>query len=484
MRAGAATTSASSEGAPARGERPRRSAVLRLGVTTRAALGALVALAALLLAGCAGHERRVQAALDALDRGELEAAVAALDRELEVASSDEVPESLTGDAALLMLDRATLLQALGRHAASARDFGLADQAIEVLDLSYDAADAVGRYLFSDSLGPYRAPAFEKLLVNSLNLVNYLELADLSGARVEARRLAVQQRFLVDHGERGALLGIGSYLAGFAFERSGARDEALAYYEDALGYARFPSLLAPLRVLTGGASRSQAIDALVADSGPLGSPAEAGEGELLVVVGYGRVPPKRPVRLPIGLALTLVAAHMSPHDHALATKLAAKGLVTWVNFPRLGPSRSEHEPPSFELDGAPAALEPAVDVEAEVRRAYDEAEPAIVLSALTRMLTRLAAGEAAGALTNAATKDKDKQGIAGLLVGLATTAALAAFDTPDTRSWTTLPARMALARLRVPAGKHRVRLRAGGLGREVTVDVGPGGHAFVSLVAPR
>ena len=444
----------------------------------------LAAAAVVVLAGCAGHERRVQAALDALDRGEFEAAVGALNHELGVESADVLPTPLEGDDALLALDRATVLQSLGDYEKSARDFGAADQAIEVLDLSWDAADDLGRYLFSDATGPYRAPAFEKVLLNSLNLINYLALGRLSEARVEARRLAVMQRFLVSEGERSALLGLGSYLAGFAFEKSGERDEALAFYDDALQHGSQPSLAEPLRVLTGGAPRSPAIDALVADAADVGSLTENGEGELLAVVGYGRVPPRVPVRLPIGLALTLVAGHISPHDHELATKLAAKGLVTWVNFPRLGKSRGALDAPLMTVDGKPVFLEPVVDIEREVRRAQTEAEPTIVLSAITRMITRLAAGEAAGALTNAGTKSKDKQGIAGLLVGLATTATLAALDTPDTRSWTTLPARVDLARLRLPAGRYRVQLSAGGLKTDSVVELSPGGHRFVALMAPR
>ena len=58
------------------------------------------------------------------------------------------------------------------------------------------------------------------------------------------------------------------------------------------------------------------------------------------------------------------------------------------------------------------------------------------------------------------------------------------DTPDTRSWETLPARVAIARIRVPAGKHAIHLEARGVRRDVTVDVDKGGVKVVSLMALR
>jgi len=66
------------------------------------------------------------------------------------------------------------------------------------------------------------------------------------------------------------------------------------------------------------------------------------------------------------------------------------------------------------------------------------------------------------------------------VALGTQAALSAYDTPDTRSWATLPARIGLARMRVPAGRHSVRVAALGVSRERQVDVPAGGYAVVNL----
>src|SRR5690606_27170065 len=207
-----------------------------------------------------------------------------------------------GENALFLLDRSMILQQLEKYELSSRDLRVADKSIDLLDLSRNATDDIGRYLFSDETGPYKAPAYEKLLINTLNMVNYLVRGDLSGARVEARRLAVMQRYLSTHeDERRALLGPGSYLAGFTLAKRGRGDEALRYYDEALAYAEYPSRAGPVqRLLASGGYRSPRL-AKVASAASAEEPS-ADSAELLVIVSYGRVPHKVAQRVPIGLAL--------------------------------------------------------------------------------------------------------------------------------------------------------------------------------------
>lgn len=431
--------------------------------------------------GCAGHEDRTRTALEALDRGSPREAIHELDQQLGVARPEDPPQ-MKGDNALLLLDRATVLQSIDRFDLSARDFGTADKSIDLLDMSRSGADDLGKYLFSDSVGPYKAPPYEKLLINTINMINYLALKDVAGAKVEARRLSVMQKYVREHEEDSGLVGLGSYLAGFAFEKAGDTGEALGYYEDALKYAGYRSLRDPLRVLTGGQPRSARIGALIGGTGALPPVSETGEAEVVVLIGFGRIPQKVPVRIPIGLALTMTAGMLSPADAAQANALAMKGLVTWVNYPALRPGRGGYAIPSFFLDERPEPMEEAIDVESHVVEAWHKKESTIVMAAITRMIARLVAGEIAQGVTSAAA-GRDG-GAIGLLAGLATTATLSAFDTPDTRGWVTLPARIAIARRRVPAGRHVIRLGARGADKAVEVNLQPGGWAVVPLMALR
>lgn len=440
-----------------------------------------VVLAATALLGCAGHEDRTRSALDALDRGSPEEAIAAIDEQIGVKRMEDLPP-LKGDNALFLLDRGTVLMSIDKYGLSARDLGAADKSIDLLDMSRGTIDEIGKYLFSDDVGPYKAPAYEKLLINTINMMNYLAQGDLGGAKVEARRLTVMQKYLREHEEDGVLLGLGSYLAGFAFEKAGNTGEALGFYDEALRYAQYPSLRDPLRVLTQGAPKSPGQAALVGDSGPLQPTSATGEGEIVVVVGFGRVPQKEPRRIPIGLALTLTAGAISPGNAAQANALAAKGLVTWINYPALGPSRGSYSTPTLDLDGRGVAMEEALDVEAEVRSSWQKKEGTLIAAAITRMVTRLIAGEAAQAATSAAAGNNG--GVIGLLVGLATTATMMVLDTPDTRCWSTLPSRIAIARMRVPAGSHEVRVAARGGQKTYHVKLDAGGFAFLPMMVLR
>jgi uncharacterized protein len=467
--------------------------------------------------GCASHADATRAARSALDAGQPEEALAQLNQKLEVSSAKDIPSPLKDDQVLFVLDRAMVLSQLGQHALASRDLEVADKQLMVLDFSHNAGHDLGKYLFSDDTGPYRAPAYEKLLVNTVNMMSYLSRGLLSGARVEARRLAVLGEYFKNSGaEAQAFIGPGSYLAGFVFEKSGRPDEAIHYYDDALRVGRFPSLVEPIQRLaaqssyrtpritafltpasgapaeSGAPSESGAPTSTPAPSGGGASPAESAapstpapasvapttspaalgpnSAEILVIVNYGRVPAKVAERVPIGLALTYASTAMSPADQAQANRLALQGLVTWVNYPSLEKTRPLWGPPKLSIDGYPCYLDGGLAVDEAARSAWEEVKGSVVASAITRTITRVIAGEVVRKSTN--------DGALGLLLSLGTQATLTAADTPDTRSWSTLPARITIGRAIVTPGTHVVRVTVRGETHDRTVSLAPGGWAVV------
>jgi hypothetical protein len=432
------------------------------------------------LSGCASHSDKTKDIRSALDAGQPRRALSLLNDQLDVDSEKQLPEKTDGDNSLFLLDRAMVLQQLQVYKLSSRDLETSDKEIEMLDFSRNTAHDIGKYLFSDETGPYKAPPYEKLMINTMNMVNYLAQGDLQGARVEARRLTVMQKYFKDHDPKNALSAPGSYLAGFTFEKSGQYDEALRYYDEALEYGQYPSLSEPVRRLlpfSGYASPRLRQAAGLADGERPTRPdaAETGEqGELLVIVSYGRVPAKIARRLPIGLALTWASGALEPGASAQANALGAQGLVTWVNYPELGKAHGEYEAPSFLLDGKPRRLDRIVAIDQEARRAWDAVKGTVIASAITRLIARVAAGKTVEAAAGS------KNGLLGLALGLATQASLTAADTPDTRNWATLPARMAFARAMLPAGPRTVQLHARGADLTKKVDLKPGGFAVVNL----
>src|SRR3954451_8626094 len=107
-------------------------------------------------------------------------------------------------------------------------------------------------------------------------------------------------------------------------------------------------------------------------------------------------------------------------------------------------------PSCKLDEKFVQLEEAVNVSQQVRAEWKKIEGKVILSAITRLVARLAVGEGIQAASG-------KGSLVGFVASLGAQATLSALDTPDTRSWETLPARIAVARLRVPAGKHSIAI---------------------------
>jgi hypothetical protein len=275
------------------------------------------------------------------------------------------------------------------------------------------------------------------------------------------------------------MGPGSYFAGFAFEKSGSAQEALLFYDEALQYGNYASLADPVRRLAASSSyRSPRIRAIVEGNSPhAGAPesppaASDDSAEILVVISFGRVPAKIARRIPIGLALTYVSGALSPNDINKANYLAAQGLVTWINYPELGKPRGTYGIPSLGLDGAPQHLEGVLAVDLEAKKAWEAAKGTVVASAITRMIARVVAGEAIRRSTN--------DSVLGALLSLGTQATLTAMDTPDTRSWATLPARIAIGRVPVSPGTHVIDVEASGVHKRQTVSVGARGWAVVNL----
>jgi len=443
---------------------------------SRLALAVLVACAS----ACASYSDKVRDARVALDQGRTADALKIFNERLGVDSEKQLPDDVQGEKVLYVLERSVALQSLGQYELSSRDLQVADKQVEVLDFTHSTLDDISKYMFSDDSGPYQSPAYEKLMINTVNMVNYLARGDLNGARVEARRLAVMQQFINERDPKHAGVGaIGSYLAGFTFEKSKQPGEALRFYDEALQHEDFRQLVGPVsRLAKLDAYRGQRIAQLIAAAKDEAEPVElpADSAELLLVVGYGRVPAKVAERIPIGVALTIASSDLSPTNRSQANRLAAQGLVTWINFPMLPKPRPIMQVPSCNVDQRPVPLDGTVAVDQLAVDAWRETKGKMIASSITRVVTRVVAGEVAKKATGG--------GTLGFLAGLGTQIAMTAADTPDTRSWSTLPARIAVARVRLPAGQHVVDLAVSGATKRQTVNLSPGGWAVVNLTVLR
>lgn len=435
---------------------------------------ALALLVALLASGCATYVDRLGQASLAASAGNFDGAISDMNALLDVSSSDELPETWSGDRPLAALERGSLQQAVERYTGSARDLSGAEQQLELLDMKTDPVGTLGAYLYSDSVKTYRTPPTERLSLNAVNLLNYLAEGNLDGAAIEARRFQVMREYLDSlqiSADGPATLG--TYLSGFVFEQRGEGDRALRYYEEALARGPLPSLEGPIRRLAQTFPyRGPRLKAVL--GGPVPPPRGGGEGEVLVVISAGRVPHKQPARIPVGAAVSIAGTWISGNVDWLKY-----GVAKVVVYPELVDTPSSLGAASVSIDGAAAAVEELTDLGASIRGEYEEAKPKIVAAALTRMAARAAVAEGVRA------GGKQQSDALGDVLSIVVESALVAFDRPDTRSWTMLPDRVYVARLPVAAGRHEVEVAfAGGVQRTVTVEVPRGGYAAVVVTEPR
>lgn len=473
-------------------ERTRRghgsaAACARLGATRgllRRRSGCWLGVLLLLLAGgCATYTDRMQTATQAVQAGAYTTSLEALNKALRVDSEQELPTRWRSTDALTVLERGIVLQSLGRYKESSRDLSAAELEIELLDLRRNGVDALGKYLYSDASGRYKAPPSERLALNAVNLLNYLAVGDLDGAAVEARRFQAAREFLASQGvEAKGPDSLGAYLAGCVFEKLGEGDRALRYYEEALATTgTLASLREPVaRLARSNAYRGPALQQLLGEGSAPAAPGTgkgaAAMGEILVVTAVGRVPHKVPERMPIGAVVGIVGTILTD-DLSVLERSAFKVLV----FPALQPVGSQLSSVAVSVDGKDSPLELITDLGAAVTAEYEANKPAILAAGVTRLLARAAIAEGARAAGN------QGDSALGVLAALATEAALVAADRPDTRSWTLLPGRVLATRIPVRPGDHTVEVAFGGAGaepRQFDVTVAPGGLATVVVTEPR
>lgn len=441
---------------------------------------ALLLVALGLSSGCASYSDNVRQAHKAVAASRPDRAAQLFNQQLKTQGSHELPASFEDDNVLLLLERATVLQAMGKYKLASRDMIAADDQLEWLDIGNADSVEIAKYMYSGSSEEYRAPAYERLLLNTLNMINFLALRDLGGAKVEARRFAILEQFFVDQQEAlvlGGILALGNYLGATAFEHSGDYEQAARYYSRAWYYGiRNDALrerLVDLFTLTGYKPRELQADDKEAltemmEAVKMNEPPTFKEyrekylnGDTLVLIQTGLVPWKQAVRMPIASAMTYTSQSnsqgFSPDRQARLNMMVANGVIESVNFPML----TDHGLPQakevvVQVGDQPQPVHNDIDVASQVRTAYAEMLPTLMVAAITRLMTRVAAGKVTEAAVNSG---QGNSGI-GFLAGLAVQGAMNAADTPDTRSWMTLPGRVRL-----------VRMQLGSDVRPITVTIG-------------
>jgi uncharacterized protein len=350
------------------------------------------------------------------------------------------------DKLLALMDEGMVLHAAGKYEESIKVLAEADKLSERLDF-VSVSEEAKVLLSNERERTYRGEDFEKLMISTLQALNYIQLGKEEDALVEVRRVNERmQRMINEEKKPYQQLAIARYLSAVLWEDAGHDDDAFIDYMAANQLAGdLGSLAEPLVRLAKKTGRDEAYRTLKrqypwATAQPLGKD----EGQLLVVLEAGRVPEKTNGSRTGGPKLEVIA----------------------VPVFRDRPWRREM---SVSVDGSqPVRPTTVTSLEQVAKIHLDYRVDGLVARQFGALALR--AGIAAGA--GAATKSE--------AVGILTFLALSYANQPDLRSWMSLPAGFELARFRLPVGGHQLSVVAGGGTRQMQVEVRPGRVTLVVL----
>jgi uncharacterized protein len=365
-------------------------------------------LTVLFLVGCAGFGSKVRSSRTAFENGDYTAAAAQLDKLLEKKDNDELA---------YLMELGLVYHTAGKYKEAIATFARADKLAEIRDYTSLTKEAAS-LLLSDEAKPYKGEDFEKILINVYLAIDYALLGQEESALVECRRVNHKLDLMITEGklpyDRNAFA---KYLAGALFESGGEINSALVDYRQLASWrGPMPYLGEPLLRLTQKLGMDQELEEYKKKfSGVSDYKLSKKEGEVILVLEQGKAPYKVPRE---GFRL----------------------------LPRFQRSASVNQAAYLRSDGGEKAKsEPFFDIEATAEKELEHRVGLI----LAKKIGGLVVKEAAAAAVAKTTKSE--------LAGAITRLVLYAQDQADLRSWTFLPARLQLARLKLPVGKHTLYL---------------------------
>ena len=400
-----------------------------LAVRWPVALGAL----ALLLTGCAGdYVARTAGYRRAYESYQYPPAIQGFDSEIK--SGPQI------DQLLSMMDEGMVLHAAGKFEESIKVLAQADKLSERLDF-VSVSEEAKVLISSERERAYRGEDFEKLMISTLQALNYAQLGKDEDALVEVRRVNERmQRMINEEKKPYEQLAVARYLTAVLWEDQGHADDAFIDYNFANKLTGdLGSLAEPLVRLAKETGREQDFRALKKQY-PWVQPQPLGkdEGQILVVIEAGKAPVK------------------TNGTRSGAAKAEVIAVPVFRDRPWIRDSQ-------VVLDGdASTAVRPTTitSIEQVAKIHLDYRVGGLIARQFAAAAIRTGAAVGVGQATGSEA------------LGILTFLALSYANQPDLRSWMSLPAEFQLARFRVPAGMHRLTVVAGGGAREVQVDVQP------------
>jgi len=347
---------------------------------------------------------------------------------------------------------------------------------------------------ADQVAKYRGDPHEAVLVNYYKILNYLYLGDVDGAAIECRRVNRKLQAIRDAGddyfENDPFL---QYLTALVYEESGDRGEAEVSYRVAVqsydDLSDAYAVKAPGFIFCDAADNArsfgdaEAFEAYAArsDCDSMTSDVKSGRINILLECGYVTHKEEASINLPIytdddwddnkkfAVELSGRRGHNARRGVKVDYWLRVAMPVLAVNPPTVSSAMIDARVGESGAAVRSAAAVPVENVSALAELAFHEKEGKILLRSIVRALAKYAAKKGADS----------KDEALGWLVNIVG----AATETADTRSWSTLPGRILMARMDLPVGTYDLHVKLDGSNETEfiipSVTVRPGRTTFLN-----
>lgn len=331
------------------------------------------------------------------------------------------------------LDKGMLRRVNNDFAGSNQILEVAKKQIEAL-YGVSVTENLASVTINETLRSYQGDRYEQLLLHAYMAMNYLQLDQIDGARVEMLQANVKMMEWGDEPEEDACL---RYLEGIIYESLGEYDNALISYRKAYTvYKEKAGKMYPvipvglkndlLRMLAWQGLWSEFNSYKNEFNMANFTPVKASNnfGDLVVIVNNGLAPIRSETAIPV------------------FSNEVQKNLR--VAFPVYRENKKRLYTPNIEVNNKQYTMETIEDVDALARYSLQEAMPGIMARATARAVVKY----------NAQHSVQEKNGsVAGLLMTITNLVT----ERADTRSWTTLPQEIQLKRILLPVGEHQVKI---------------------------
>lgn len=381
----------------------------------------VLALVALYLGGCATYSKQATSMRDSLLAGRAD---------LARISAEERDENQND--VLACLNKGMLRRITDDYRGSNQIFEIAKQQMESL-YGISITDAAASLTINDAVRDYKGDRYEQILLHAYMAMNYLQLGELDSARVEILQADVK---MMEWGEQPDEDPFVRYFAGMIYEALGEEDQALVSYRKARDIyiaTRNEQLLEVPLMLKKDLLRLLATQGLwdeykiyKSDFGldnfkP--TKVSGNFGELIVILNNGLAPIRTETSI-----MTFSSEVQSTVRVALPVY---KTVAPPVKKARLN------------IGGRHIGLETVENIDSLARHALDDDMPLVMTRAIARAVVKYQSQKGA----------QKQDALAGFLL----TVTNLATERADTRSWTTLPQEIQMARIMLPAGEQDVSI---------------------------